>query len=45
MTIYTQRANRCDEYWTYSDGQRVYLSPAFVARELARHSARLVTVR
>lgn len=41
MTIYRERANGRWEYWTYADGQRLYLSLAFVRRE---RGARIVNV-
>jgi hypothetical protein len=41
MTIYQERANGLDEYWTYSDGQRIYISVAFAQKEIDR-GARLV---
>ena len=43
-TIYRERANGRDEYWTYSDGARVYISKAQCERML-RQGARLVLVR
>lgn len=34
--LYRERANGRFEYWTYCDGQRVYLSETTALRELAR---------
>ena len=33
---YTELANGRREYWTYSDGDRAYVTKAFVERELRR---------
>jgi hypothetical protein len=41
MTIYQERANGRNEYWTYSEGRRIYLSAASATKELNR-GARLV---
>lgn len=43
-TIYSERANGRREYYTYCDGARVYVSAAYVARELKRGRVRLVAV-
>lgn len=44
MTIYRERANGRWEFWTYSDGDRVYVSAAFAEREAQRATARIVEV-
>ena len=44
MTIYRERANRCFDYWIYSDGARVYVSFAWAMHEL-RRGAKLVAVK
>jgi hypothetical protein len=44
MLIYRERANGRSEYWTYLDGQRVYLSPAMAEREF-RRGARVVNLK
>ncbi len=43
-TIYVERANGRNEYWTYSDGQRVYLDASWVRLELKRKCARLIDI-
>lgn len=42
--VYTERANGRQEYWTYSDGQRIYVSPTWVARQMKRGSVKLIEV-
>ena len=41
-TVYCERANGRLEYFTYSDGARVYVGAAWVARELARGRIKIV---
>lgn len=45
LTVYRERANGRFEYWTYSDGEKVYLSPGFVARQEARGYVNLVELK
>ena len=42
-TVYRERANGRFEFWTYSDGQRVYLSQD-LAERMERQGAILVRV-
>ena len=44
MTIYRERANGRWEFWTYSDGRRVYVSHAWAISQVAKQRARLVLV-
>jgi hypothetical protein len=43
-TIYRERNNRRYEFWTFCDGQRIYLAEDSVRRQLKRGVARLVTL-
>ena len=43
-TFYKERANGRWEYWTYSDGTRVYINGAWAERQVRRGTAKLVTV-
>jgi len=43
-TIYRERANGRFEFWTYSDGRRVYISAA-TAERMRQQGARLVNVK
>jgi len=43
--IYTEHANGRDEFWTYADGDRVYLSENQAVREITRGRANLVEVQ
>jgi hypothetical protein len=43
-TIYRERANGRWEYWTYREGQRVYLSADTAERWIRNKTARLVFV-
>ena len=36
QTVYTQRANGRQEYWTYCDGQRVFISKGYALRLVAQ---------
>lgn len=42
-TVYCERANGRQEFWTYSDGHRYYISREF-AMKMTRQGARLVNV-
>lgn len=42
-TIYRERSGGSWEFWTYSEGQRVFVSEAWARREAGR-GARIVTV-
>lgn len=44
-TYYRERANARWEYWTYSDGARVYLNAGVAERDIAAGRAKLVLVR
>jgi hypothetical protein len=44
-TYYTERANGQNEYWTYCDGRKVYVSAALVQRHVAAKTARLINVK
>jgi len=41
-TVYTERANGQQEYWTYSDGQRIYVTAKWAKSEQARGFVRIV---
>lgn len=43
-TIYKDRANGKWEYYSYSDGQRVFVSKAFADREEKRKRARIIDI-
>ncbi len=43
QTVYTQRAGGRQEYWTYCDGERVFISSAYAMRLVAQ-GERLVTL-
>ncbi len=42
-TVYRERANGNFEFWTYSDGQRIYISQKF-AEKMRSQGAKLVVV-
>lgn len=42
-TVYTERANGRREYWTYANGQRIYISAA-MAERMRHQGARIVNV-
>lgn len=42
-TVYCERANDRQEFWTYSDGQRVYIGRAF-AMKMVGQGAKFVKV-
>ena len=44
-TVYFERANGRTEYWTFSDGARVYVSSSWVSNQQARGTIELVRVR
>jgi hypothetical protein len=44
-TIYRQRANARWEYWTYSEGERYWITEAVALRWVALKTARLVHVQ
>jgi len=44
-TYYMERANGQDKYWTYSDGETVYVNKQFVQKEVHKKNARLVKVQ
>jgi hypothetical protein len=41
-TVYTERANGRQEYWTYSDGERRYVSGDWARRQRDRGTVRIV---
>lgn len=43
-TVYCERANGRDEYWSYSDGKRHHLPAAWVEREVRKQTVRVVRV-
>ena len=43
-TIYVERANGQQEFWTYSEGQRVYLTRGRALDLLAQRDVRLIKV-
>jgi hypothetical protein len=43
-TIYRERSNRRYEFFTFADGQRIYLTEDKVRKDLIRGVARLVTL-
>jgi hypothetical protein len=43
-TVYRDRQGGEFIYWTYSDGQMVYVKEAWVLRERARGTVRLIVV-
>lgn len=42
-TVYCERANGKQEFWTYSDGQRVYINRTF-AMKMVGQGAKFVKV-
>lgn len=36
QTVYTQRAGGKNEYWTYCDGERVFISKSYALRLIAQ---------
>lgn len=45
QTIYREYACGLWEFWTYSDGERVTLSPTYAIHQMQRNRARIVTIR
>ncbi len=41
-TIYCERANGRWEYWTYSDGRRIYVSADWANTQVRRSTARMI---